>query len=50
MYLETMANILANTDKVIVDEKAGTGVVPYLPLPALSGAQPAAAGNAGAKP
>jgi modulator of FtsH protease HflK len=32
MYLETMERVLADTDKVIVDEKAGSGVVPYLPL------------------
>lgn len=37
MYLETMAGILAKTDKVVIDEKAGSGVVPYLPLPALNG-------------
>ena len=32
MFLETMERVLADTDKVIVDEKAGSGVVPYLPL------------------
>ncbi len=32
MFLETMERILANTDKVIVDEKSGTGVLPFLPL------------------
>jgi membrane protease subunit HflK len=31
MFLETMERILANTDKVIVDDKS-TGVVPFLPL------------------
>jgi len=35
MYLETMEKVLADIDKVIIDRKAG-GVVPYLPLPALS--------------
>jgi len=35
MYLETMEKVLANIDKVIIDRKAG-GVVPYLPLPALT--------------
>ena len=46
MYLDTMADILGKTDKVIVDQKSG-GVVPYLPLPALSGApaQPATTGQ-----
>ena len=32
MYLETMERVLADSEKVIVDEKAGSGVVPYLPL------------------
>ena len=27
-----MESVLADSDKVIVDEKAGQGVVPYLPL------------------
>ena len=31
MYLETMQNVLADTDKVILDKSAG-GTVPYLPL------------------
>ena len=35
MYLETMEKVLADIDKVIIDKKAG-GVVPYLPLPALT--------------
>jgi len=35
MYLETMEKVLADIDKVIIDRKAG-GVVPYLPLPALT--------------
>jgi len=34
MYLETMEDILAGMNKVIVDQKSG-GVVPYLPLPQL---------------
>ena len=33
MYLETMENILAKSDKVIVDQgKNGSNVIPYLPL------------------
>ncbi|HTQ83413.1 MAG TPA: FtsH protease activity modulator HflK [Pseudolabrys sp.] len=32
MYLETMERVLGGTDKIIVDSKDGTGVVPYLPL------------------
>jgi len=35
IYLETMEKILAGMDKVIIDERAGQGVVPYLPLPEL---------------
>jgi membrane protease subunit HflK len=35
MYLETMSQILGNTNKVIVDDTIGKGVVPYLPLPGL---------------
>ncbi len=31
MYLETLQNVLADTDKVILDKSAG-GTVPYLPL------------------
>jgi membrane protease subunit HflK len=41
IYLDTLADIFGNTDKVVIDQKSG-GVVPYLPLPALSGAAPAA--------
>lgn len=33
MYIETMESILANAQKIIVDDKStGSGVVPYLPL------------------
>jgi modulator of FtsH protease HflK len=47
MYLETMERVLGDSDKVIVDGKAGSGVIPYLPLEEFSkkpttvpGAQP----------
>lgn len=33
MYLETMESILAGMNKIIIDSKNSTGVVPYLPLP-----------------
>ena len=36
MFIETMQRVLGDTDKVIIDQKAGQGVVPYLPLPDLS--------------
>lgn len=36
IYLETMENVLANVNKVLIDERsAGSGVIPYLPLPEL---------------
>jgi membrane protease subunit HflK len=38
LYLETMEEILKNSNKVIIDKSAegSSGVLPYLPLPALS--------------
>ncbi len=33
LFLETMEQILANSTKIIIEQKAGSGVVPYLPLP-----------------
>jgi membrane protease subunit HflK len=45
LYLETMEEILKNSNKVIID-KAGlgqAGVLPYLPLPSLPGFAPPAA-------
>lgn len=33
LYLETMEGVLANSNKVILDQNGGNGVVPYLPLP-----------------
>src|SRR6516164_7632704 len=40
LYLETMEEVLKNSNKVIFDKSAqgGSGVLPYLPLPALGGA------------
>ena len=39
LYLETMEEVLKNSNKVIIDKSAqgGSGVLPYLPLPALGG-------------
>ncbi len=45
MYIETMESVLKNAQKIIVDEKGGSGVVPYLPLNELSRTAPAAGGN-----
>ena len=35
IYLDTMRDILAGTNKVILDNKASSSVLPYLPLPEL---------------
>lgn len=35
LYLEAMEDIMKNSNKVIMDSKGGSGVVPYLPLPEL---------------
>ncbi|WP_374652545.1 FtsH protease activity modulator HflK [Dongia sp.] len=32
LYLEAMSGILANMNKIIIDEGAGNGAIPYLPL------------------
>lgn len=37
LYLETMEEVLKGMDKVIIDDKGGQGVVPYLPLNELTG-------------
>jgi modulator of FtsH protease HflK len=50
LYLETMEEILKNSNKVVIDKSAegGNGVMPYLPLPALGSTQgQAAAPNSG---
>ena len=44
LYLETMEQVLKDMNKVVVDDKAGNGVVPYMPLPEL---QRRGAGNGG---
>ena len=42
LYLETMERILKDSNKVVVEQGNGQGVLPYLPLPALQPkAQPA---------
>jgi modulator of FtsH protease HflK len=43
LYLETMERIFSNSDKVVVDQGGSSpGVLPYLPLPDLRRAPPAA--------
>lgn len=41
MYIETMANVLGPMNKVIVDEGAAKGFVPYFPVPNARGGSPA---------
>ncbi len=36
MYLETMEQVLARSQKVVIDDPGGRGVVPYLPLPEIN--------------
>jgi membrane protease subunit HflK len=45
MFLETMERVFAGTDKIILDEKAAQGVVPYLPLDQLTKKKPVEGGN-----
>lgn len=35
IFLETMEEVLGGTNKMVVDQGAGSGVIPYLPLPEL---------------
>ncbi|MPZ33636.1 MAG: FtsH protease activity modulator HflK [Rhodospirillales bacterium] len=45
LYLDTMEEVLRNVNKVMIDKNsAGTGVVPYLPLPELKTTPPPAGG------
>lgn len=48
LYLETMEQVLGGTDKVIVDDKSASGIVPYLPLPELRNRK--ASGNSSQAP
>jgi membrane protease subunit HflK len=41
MYYETMERVLGGADKIIMDQGAGGGAVPYLPLPELKPSAPA---------
>jgi len=40
MYLETIEDVYQNKEKIILDDKAGSGVVPYLPLDQLGKKKP----------
>lgn len=47
IFLETMESVLGDTDKIIIDEKAGSsGVVPYLPLNELGRSRTGTTGGA----
>jgi membrane protease subunit HflK len=49
-YLETMQSVLSKSTKIILDEKVGKGMLPYLPLNELKGpAQTAASKTGGSK-
>jgi membrane protease subunit HflK len=37
IYLETMERVLSGVNKVIIDQSAGNGVVPFLPLGQMDG-------------
>lgn len=45
LYLETMEQVLGDVDKIIIDQSAGQGVVPYLPLNEMMRAPGTAAGT-----
>lgn len=49
LFLETMERVYGGSDKIIVDQKNGPGVIPYLPLPEANQKpatpQPRAGGN-----
>ncbi len=46
MFLETMERVLGGTDKIIMDGKGGSGVVPYLPLDKLQSRTPSTSDGA----
>ena len=46
IYIDTMRDILAGTNKVILDNKSSSGVLPYLPLPQLRQGTPPRISNA----
>lgn len=45
LFLETMENVLKSSNKVIVGQGDGPGVIPYLPLPELRAGQQAGQGG-----
>jgi membrane protease subunit HflK len=49
IFIDTMRRVLSDTDKIIIDDKGGSGVVPYLPLSELQRRTPARATQEGAQ-
>ena len=49
IFIDTMRQVLSDTDKIIIDDKGGSGVVPYLPLSELQKHAPARATEEGAQ-
>src|SRR5680860_508102 len=47
IFIDTMQEVLSKTDKIIIDDKVGTGVVPYLPLSELQKRTPPATQEGG---
>lgn len=45
IYLETMEDVMSHAHKIILDNKAGQGAVPYLPLNEINRIKPAAGGS-----
>lgn len=45
IFLETMERVLGGTDKIILDQSPGQGIVPYLPLNELGTRQPKSGGQ-----
>jgi modulator of FtsH protease HflK len=51
LYIETIEGILKGANKVVIDKGAtASGVLPYLPLPALKTPEPPASGTGGGNP
>ena len=49
LFLETMEKVLQGSNKVVVDQGTGQGVIPYLPLPELQKSAPPAPAAGGAQ-
>ncbi len=50
IFIDTMKEVMSKTDKIIIDQDGGGGVVPYLPLPELQKRQPTASSAPSAVP